>query len=62
MFIRTVYRLSIVQKQHIVEQETMDEIEMMEQRPEMLVVDGDEVEMDRIWRDAEDEEAVSDAV
>ena len=62
VFILTVYRLSIVQKQHIVEQETMDEIEMMEQRPEMLVVDGDEAEMDRIWRDTQDQEAAPDAV
>ena len=39
VFILTVYRLSIVQKQHIVEQESVDEMEMVVQSPVVLVVD-----------------------
>ena len=37
--ILTVYRLSIVQNQHTVEQESVDEMEMVVQRPGMLLMD-----------------------
>ena len=39
VFILTVYRLSIVQNQHTVEQESVDEMEMVVQRPDIISID-----------------------